>query len=136
MYEDKYDFLNDEVEEKDICFWIDPLDGTGGFVNGHTEHVTCNMGISIKGKPLFGVIGKPFVQNYENISETYVGGVNVGLHKISSLHINFPQTARRQKSVALNLPMRYSAPFSDSTRSRPIVCASMNKNQDSMDKVY
>ena len=40
------DFLNTEMKENDLCFWVDPLDGTGGFVMGHTEHVTCNIGIS------------------------------------------------------------------------------------------
>ena len=69
--------MNNQVKEEDVCFWIDPLDGTGGFVNGHTEHVTCNIGISVKGLPLFGVIGKPFpnIKGRPKLSETYVGGV-------------------------------------------------------------
>lgn len=77
LFSDKYDFLQETTFEDDICFWIDPLDGTGGFVNGHTEHVTCNIGITVKGKPLFGVIGKPFpnADQKPQLSSTYVGGL-------------------------------------------------------------
>ena len=78
IFADKSQFLMDEISEEDICFWVDPLDGTGGFINGHTEHVTCNIGISVKGKPLFGVIGKPFPYR-KHVSTTFVGGLSFGL---------------------------------------------------------
>jgi len=82
--EEKQEFLSDQFLEEDICFWVDPLDGTGGFINGHTDHVTCNIGISVKGSPLFGVIGKPFTK--KNRAETYAGGLSVGLFQIEHGH--------------------------------------------------
>lgn len=68
--------MADSINEEDITFWVDPLDGTGGFVRGHTEHVTCNIGIAVKGKPLFGLIAHPFpmFETKPNMSQIYVGG--------------------------------------------------------------
>jgi len=69
--------LTDSVNEEDLTFWIDPLDGTGGFARGHTQHVTVNIGIAVKGRPLFGLIGSPFpdFKNKPHLSSVHVGGV-------------------------------------------------------------
>lgn len=54
------DVYNNEVEESDLTFWIDPLDGSKGLVEGHTEHITTIIGVCIKNRPLLGVVHKPF----------------------------------------------------------------------------
>ena len=40
-------FYEDEFNEEDITIWIDPLDGSKGFTEGHIHHLTCIIGISI-----------------------------------------------------------------------------------------
>lgn len=45
---------------KDLCIWLDPLDGTKEFVKGKLQFVTCMIGVSYKDRPLFGVISRPF----------------------------------------------------------------------------
>lgn len=134
LYDDPIDFLNDEVNEEDLSFWIDPLDGTGGFVQGHTEHVTCNIGIAVKGKPLFGVIGKPFVESTSRLSQTYVGGLNIGLHKITGVEVK-PWSKKRRVHTIYSMP-RYIFPFSEIHPSHPSICAAMNRNQSSMDRLF
>eukprot|EP01016_Furgasonia_blochmanni_P053928 TRINITY_DN8804_c0_g1_i45.p1 TRINITY_DN8804_c0_g1~~TRINITY_DN8804_c0_g1_i45.p1 ORF type:complete len:316 (+),score=19.59 TRINITY_DN8804_c0_g1_i45:269-1216(+) len=41
---------------KDLVVFVDPLDGTADFVNGHLESVTTLIGISFKGDPLIGIL--------------------------------------------------------------------------------
>jgi len=73
----------DEVEEESLTFWVDPLDGSSGLAEGHTEHLTCIMGVSIKDRPLFGVVHKPFSSNPEQKSgRTYIGLPDTGLFKV------------------------------------------------------
>lgn len=134
LHEDPIDFLDDEVNEEDLSFWIDPLDGTGGFVQGHTEHVTCNIGIAVKGKPLFGVIGKPFVEGTSRLSQTYVGGLNIGLHKITGFEVR-PWSRKRNVHTIYSMP-RYILPFSEIYPNHPSICAAMNRNQSSMDSLF
>lgn len=50
----------DEIFEEDMVIWIDPLDGTKGFTEGHLHHITCMIGVSINMKPKIGIIHKPF----------------------------------------------------------------------------
>lgn len=76
IFTDKRDFLKEEVSEGDICFWIDPLDGTASFVYGYVQAVTCNIGVTYKGFPIFGTIGKPFpYSDRPNMVTTFVGGL-------------------------------------------------------------
>lgn len=133
IFEDSTDFLNDTVDENEVCFWIDPLDGTGGFVKGHTEHVTCNIGVSVRGKPLFGVIGKPFPDkvNRPNLSLTFVGGITVGFHQVIHSDIRMIDEKFTMSSQAI-----YRTPFKhDDLMSGPVVCAARNRNQTQMDSI-
>jgi fructose-1,6-bisphosphatase/inositol monophosphatase family enzyme len=50
----------DEFFEDEMVIWIDPLDGTTGFIGGHLNHITCLVGVAIKGRPRIGIIHKPF----------------------------------------------------------------------------
>lgn len=52
------------LELKDICLFIDPLDGTRGFVSGKKWECTVLVGVTYKGKPIAGVIGQPFKQTH------------------------------------------------------------------------
>ena len=40
--------------------WIDPLDGTSEFVQGHLSSVTVLIGLTIDGIPKAGVVHHPF----------------------------------------------------------------------------
>ena len=50
----------DEIYEEDMVIWVDPLDGTRGFVEGHLNHITCIIGLAIDKRPRAGIIHKPF----------------------------------------------------------------------------
>ena len=47
---------NDALEIDEITIWVDPLDGTQGFIRGELQSVTVMIGVAVKGVPLFGVI--------------------------------------------------------------------------------
>lgn len=53
------DFPSEFLEE-DMVIWIDPLDGTKGFTEGHLHHITSMIGVSINKKARIGIIHKPF----------------------------------------------------------------------------
>ena len=38
--------FQNEVNEEDLTFWVDPLDGSSGLAKGHTEHLTSIIGVS------------------------------------------------------------------------------------------
>ena len=50
----------DEVIEDDMVIWIDPLDGTKGFTEGHIHHITSLIGVAVNNRPRIGIIHKPF----------------------------------------------------------------------------
>lgn len=50
----------DELYEEEMVIWIDPLDGTKGFTEGHMNHITSMVGVAVNGRPRIGVIHKPF----------------------------------------------------------------------------
>lgn len=133
IFKNNIDFLTDTINEEDVCFWVDPLDGTGGFIEGSTEHVTCNIGISVKGKPLFGIIGKPFpdIDKKPHTFHTYVGGVQFGMHQI----MHFDLASKSNELVYSSKPF-YLQPFNQKSLLRPVICASMNSNQDKMNQVF
>ena len=86
------------MAEEDLTFWVDPLDGSSGLAQGHTEHLTCIIGVSLNKRPLLGVVHKPFVEGGNNdlnkgkprsdslstVSRTYVGIPESGLFTIDS----------------------------------------------------
>lgn len=65
------------VSIDDLCLFCDPLDGTLEFVEGRLESVQTLIGISLRGEPIAGVIGQPFVS--ENIIYGVVGAGVVNL---------------------------------------------------------
>jgi fructose-1,6-bisphosphatase/inositol monophosphatase family enzyme len=50
----------DEFYEEDMVIWIDPLDGTQGFIDGYLSHITSMIGMEIDKRPRVGIIHKPF----------------------------------------------------------------------------
>jgi 3'-phosphoadenosine 5'-phosphosulfate (PAPS) 3'-phosphatase len=72
---------------------VDPLDGSSGLAEGHTEHLTCIIGVSINKRPVLGVVHKPFVtkndeslgtDSLSKLARTYVGLAECGLFTIDS----------------------------------------------------
>ena len=53
-------FYQLEIDEQDLTVWIDPLDGSKGFSEGHLDHVTTLIGVSVKDRPRLGIVHKPF----------------------------------------------------------------------------
>lgn len=69
----------EELQTKDVAVWIDPIDGSKAFAEGEIENVTHLIGITVGGRPLVGIIHKPFTDKRRNSSRTYVGSIESGL---------------------------------------------------------
>ena len=52
--------IKEDIDLKQACLWIDPIDCTLGFVSGNYEDVTVLIGLSYNHKPLVGIIGTPY----------------------------------------------------------------------------
>ncbi|XP_049788643.1 3'(2'),5'-bisphosphate nucleotidase 1 [Schistocerca nitens] len=70
------------VSEKDVVIWVDPLDGTSEYTQGLLDHVTVLIGIAVGDKAIGGVIHQPYY-NYKEpeavIGRTMWGIVGVGV---------------------------------------------------------
>ncbi|KRZ13467.1 Palmitoyltransferase ZDHHC3 [Trichinella zimbabwensis] len=53
-------FPSIKVLINDISVWIDPLDGTQELIEGMVESVSVMICVAVKGRPVFGVIHRPF----------------------------------------------------------------------------
>lgn len=78
------------MREEDLTFWVDPLDGSSGLAEGHTEHLTCIIGVALNKRPLLGVVHKPFAHSNSGkcglVGRTYVGLPESGLFTIDNNH--------------------------------------------------
>jgi 3'-phosphoadenosine 5'-phosphosulfate (PAPS) 3'-phosphatase len=83
-------FYDEEVNQKDVTLWVDPLDGTKGLTEGHNHHVSCMIGVSIKNRPRLGIIHKPFSTfPFPGCGRTYVGIPESGLFTIDLITDSF-----------------------------------------------
>lgn len=67
------------VPLEDVCLFCDPLDGTLEFVEGRLDAVQTLIGICLRGEPIAGVIGQPFVSNVVIYGIVGAGVVNLAV---------------------------------------------------------
>lgn len=53
----------EDLDPKDVCVWVDPLDGTSEYTQGLVEHVTVLVGVAIGHRAIGGVIHQPYYKN-------------------------------------------------------------------------
>ena len=63
-----------------VTIWLDPLDGTREFTQGHIEYVTTLLGIAINGIPVAGIIGQPFHKQQRIV----YGLLQCGIYQLTS----------------------------------------------------
>ena len=113
----------DEFYEEDMVIWIDPLDGTKGFTEGHLNHITSMIGVTINGRPRIGIIHKPFYKQNLRQGRTYFGTPECGIF----IKDKFPSKLRRLQRVTSLVPF----PTEDCIENERYdlwICGSMNKN--------
>ena len=48
------------LSARDLCVFVDPVDGTREFVEGRLGAVECLLGVAYRGRAVAGVMGLPF----------------------------------------------------------------------------
>nr|CAD7456828.1 unnamed protein product [Timema tahoe] len=56
------------IDDKDVVIWVDPLDGTSEYTQGLLEHVTVLIGVAVGDRAVGGVIHQPYY-NYKRQRE-------------------------------------------------------------------
>jgi hypothetical protein len=113
----------DEFYEDEMVIWIDPLDGTKGFTEGHLHHITSMIGVSVKMRPRIGIIHKPFYNEFYHQGRTYFGTPECGIF----IKDKFPEKLKRLQRVTSLMPF----PTEDAIEEdeyKVWICGSMNKN--------
>ena len=113
-----------------MVIWIDPLDGTKGFTEGHMNHITAMIGVAVNGRPRIGVIHKPFYHRGVKQGRTYFGTPECG----TFIKDKFAKPLKRLQRVTPMLPF----PTEDAVDKEDYnmwICASMNRNQESMNEI-
>lgn len=125
------DIIN--LNEEDLTIWVDPLDGSKGFTEGHVHHLTCIIGVSVRNRPLLGVIHKPF-SNYPfpGCGRTYIGTPEAGLFTVDNF---VDEEGNFTPSQARYVPP-FEVPRAICKKTfKPKICGSHNKNQLGMFKM-
>ncbi|XP_031843336.1 3'(2'),5'-bisphosphate nucleotidase 1 [Nomia melanderi] len=69
----------ENVDPKDICVWVDPLDGTSEYTQGLVEHVTVLIGVAIGERAIGGVIHQPY---YKSTNSDVLGRTIWGINGV------------------------------------------------------
>ncbi len=101
-----------------MVIWIDPLDGTKGFSEGHTDHVSTMIGVSIGGQSKIGIVSKPF--HHQQGALTFLGTLETGLLKAKEYD---------NGNYFVDVPA-FPSVCSDKKGIRGVVCGSLNPNQN------
>lgn len=113
-----------------MVIWIDPLDGTKGFTEGHLHHITSMIGVAINNRPRIGIIHKPFYNELYSQGRTYFGTPECGIF----IKDKFPEKLRRLQRVTPLMPF----PSNDCIEDDDFniwLCGSLNRNQTVMDDI-
>ena len=121
----------DEFFEEEMVIWIDPLDGTKGFTEGHLNHITSMIGVAINGRPRIGIIHKPFYRQQLRQGRTYFGTPECGIF----IKDKFPKQLRRLQRVTSLTPFPTEDCISTDNYDMWTV-GSMNTNQESMNDIF
>lgn len=106
-----------------MVIWIDPLDGTKGFTEGHLHHITSMIGVTVKQRPRIGIIHKPFYNESYRQSRTYFGTPECGLF----IKDKFVEKLKRLQRVTALMPFPTEDAVEDDDY-KIWVCGSFNEN--------
>jgi len=122
----------EELQTSDIAVWIDPIDGSKAFAEGDLEHVTNMIGITVKGRPIVGIIHKPFTSQKKNLSRTYVGSIESGL-----FYLDHSQSDRTTSSPTYVTPFEEQTTSTNGGHFQPHMCFGTDVEQESiMERVF
>ncbi|XP_043274162.1 3'(2'),5'-bisphosphate nucleotidase 1 [Venturia canescens] len=71
----------ENIEPKDVCVWVDPLDGTSEYTQGLVEHVTVLVGVAVGDRAVGGVIHQPY---YRDAKDSIVGRTLWGIEGVGT----------------------------------------------------
>eukprot|EP00347_Sterkiella_histriomuscorum_P009337 403341598 len=120
----------DEFYEEDMVIWIDPLDGTKGFTEGHLHHITSMIGVTVKQRPRIGIIHKPFYHGLYQQGRTYFGTPECGIF----IKDKFQDKLKRLQRVTPLMPFPTDDAVDDDDY-KMWVCGSFNPNQKVMNQI-
>lgn len=110
-----------------MVIWIDPLDGTKGFTEGHLHHITSMIGVAVKMRPRIGIIHKPFYNELYQQGRTYFGTPECGIF----IKDKFPEKLKRLQRVTPLIPFPTEDAVGDEDY-KMWICGSFNDNQQVM----
>ncbi|XP_066598239.1 3'(2'),5'-bisphosphate nucleotidase 1 isoform X2 [Prorops nasuta] len=76
-----------DIDPKNLCVWVDPLDGTSEYTQGLVEHVTVLVGVAVGDRAIGGVIHQPYYQSESGLLGRTLWGIDgVGYGGFNPVH--------------------------------------------------